>query len=337
MAEIDTRLTGAFTLTLPLVLLFAARALDGLTGGNVSVANAYLADITPEDERSANFGRMAVASNLGFVLGPAIAGLLGGGALGEVPPVLAAIGISVLACAIIFLGLQESVRCSLYTRPEKPGVATVLGQEHKECYRIDQAEDVTLAEALRPGRIKLLLTVHFLVFLAFNFYYIAFPVHAATSLAWTLTEVGIFFSTMGVMMALVQGAGLAWVSRRVSDEALVVVGSLVLAAGFAGYVSESVALIYGATAAVALGNGLMWPSLLALISNAAGERSQGVVQGFASSSAAVASIAGLLLGGLLYEQVAGRIFLGSAVITVLAVALSSGVVTRRADPAATVA
>ena len=76
----------------------------------------------------------------------------------------------------------------------------------------------------------------------------------------------------------------------------------------------------------------MWPSLLALISNAAGERSQGSVQGFASSSAAVASIAGLLLGGLLYEQVAGRIFLGAAVITLLAVAVSSGVVARSADP-----
>ncbi len=334
LAEIDTRVTGAFTLTLPLVLLFTARALDGLTGGNVSVANAYLADITPEDERSAGFGKMAVASNLGFVLGPAIAGLLGGGALGEVPPVLAAIAISVLASAIIFFGLQESVQCSLSTRLETSGVANVLGQEHKECYRIDSAGDVTLAEALRPARIKLLLTVHFLVFLAFNFYYIAFPVHAATSLAWTLTEVGIFFSYMAVMMALVQGPVLAWTSRRVSDEALVVVGSLVLAAGFAGYVSESVVLIYGATAAVALGNGLMWPSLQALIANAAGRRSQGIVQGFASSSAAVASIAGLLLGGLLYEQVAGRIFLVAAVITLLAVAVSSGVVARRADPAA---
>ena len=251
-----------------------------------------------------------------------------------VPPVLAAIGISVLASAIIFLGLQESVQCSLSTTLETSGVVNVLGQEHKECYRIDHAGDVTLAAALRPARIKLLLSVHFLVFLAFNFYYIAFPVHAATSLDWTLTEVGIFFSSMAVMMALVQGPVLAWASRRVSDEALVLVGSLVLAAGFAGYVSESVAVIYGTTAAVALGNGLMWPSLLALISNAAGERSQGVVQGFASSSAAVASIAGLLLGGLLYEQVAGRIFLVAAVITLLAVAVSSGVVARSADPAA---
>ncbi|MDD9977760.1 MAG: MFS transporter, partial [Boseongicola sp.] len=61
-------------MTLPLLDLFLARAADGITGGNVSVSNAYLADITPEEERSKNFGQMAVSSNLGFVLGPALAG-----------------------------------------------------------------------------------------------------------------------------------------------------------------------------------------------------------------------------------------------------------------------
>ncbi len=68
---------GQFTITLPLVLLFIARAADGLTGGNISVANAYLADITSEEARSKNFGRMAMSSNLGFIIGPALAGLLG--------------------------------------------------------------------------------------------------------------------------------------------------------------------------------------------------------------------------------------------------------------------
>ena len=61
---------GKFVLTVPLVTVFAARALDGLTRGNVSVANAYLADITGEDDRKKNFGRMAIAANLGFILGP---------------------------------------------------------------------------------------------------------------------------------------------------------------------------------------------------------------------------------------------------------------------------
>lgn len=59
-------------------MLFLARAIDGITGGNISVANAYLADISSEKSRSGNFGKMAMSSNLGFILGPAIAGILGG-------------------------------------------------------------------------------------------------------------------------------------------------------------------------------------------------------------------------------------------------------------------
>lgn len=289
------------------------------------MANAYWADITSDEDRSANFGKMAVASNLGFVLGPALAGLLGGSALGEMPPVMAAITISVGATLLIFFGLEESRLCSLTSKPEDVGVHSVLGQEHKECYTIESDEDVSLAHALRPSRIRILLGVHFLIFLAFNFYYISFPVHAATELEWSLTEVGVFFSSMGLMMALVQGPVLAWASKRFTDRGLVAWGSMILAAGFAAYTSDSVPVIYSATACVALGNGLMWPSLLAMISKAAGERTQGAVQGFASSSAAVASIGGLLLGGLLYQQVGSRIFLVSGLITVIAVLVSFGI------------
>lgn len=325
----DTAVTGAFTLTVPLIVLFVARALDGLTGGNVSVANAYLADVTTEEERSVGFGRMAVASNLGFVLGPAVAGLLGGFALGETPPVLAAIVVSIAASAIVFWGLEESIPCVLSTKPENVAVAGVLGQEQKECYILTPGTDVTLAGALRPPRIRTLLAIHFLVFLAFNFFYISFPVHAATELEWTLTEVGVFFSVMALMMALVQGPVLGAASKLVTKRTLVVVGSLILGTGFALYTSRSVALIYVATGLLALGNGLMWPSLLAMISSEAGERTQGVVQGFASSSSAVASITGLLAGGILYEVMVERVFIVAAVITVLAALASLNVRLRK--------
>ena len=58
-------------------MLFLARAIDGITGGNISVANAYLSDISSDENRSKNFGKMAISSNLGFIVGPAIAGILG--------------------------------------------------------------------------------------------------------------------------------------------------------------------------------------------------------------------------------------------------------------------
>ena len=329
LAEVDTSLTGPFTLTLPLLVLFVARALDGVTGGNVSVANAYLADVTTESDRSAGFGKMAVASNLGFVLGPAIAGLLGGSAMGEVPPVLAAIGVSVVATAIILFQLQDPAPCALPPKMERGAVGGALGLEHKECYAI-VGPAVSLGAALRPTPIRVLLAVHFLVFLAFNFFYIAFPVHAATALEWTLIEVGIFFSTMGLLMAVVQGPVLSVAAKRYSDRSLVIVGGLLLAMSFVFFVSRSVPLIYTGTTLLALGNGLMWPSLMAMIASAAGEQHQGAVQGFASSSAAVASITGLLLGGVLYGLLVDRVFLVAAIITAAAVGASLGGISQAA-------
>ncbi len=83
LVSLETSVAGSVTLTLPILVLIMARALDGLTGGNISVANAYVADVSSEADRSRNFGRMGVAANLGMVLGPALAGILGATALGE--------------------------------------------------------------------------------------------------------------------------------------------------------------------------------------------------------------------------------------------------------------
>jgi DHA1 family tetracycline resistance protein-like MFS transporter len=62
---------GTFVVIVPLFILFLARAIDGITGGNISVANAYLSDLSSDESRSKNFGKMAISSNLGFILGPA--------------------------------------------------------------------------------------------------------------------------------------------------------------------------------------------------------------------------------------------------------------------------
>src|SRR5262245_50171698 len=85
-------------ITVPLLLVFVARALDGITGGNISVANAYVADISTDANRSHNFGRMGMAGNLGIVLGPGVAAVLGTiGARGLVTIVVAAL-LSAISC-----------------------------------------------------------------------------------------------------------------------------------------------------------------------------------------------------------------------------------------------
>jgi len=127
-AEIDSSFLGKFSISLPLIILFVARAADGLTGGNISVANAYLVDISDESDRSEKFGKMAVSGNLGFVIGPALAGLLGATIYGEIIPVIAAIIISFVATLFILFLLPESKQCIIKNEPNPKKLGKVFGQ-----------------------------------------------------------------------------------------------------------------------------------------------------------------------------------------------------------------
>ena len=107
------------TITLPVVVLFFARAIDGLTGGNVSVEDAYVSDVSSEENRSKNFGKMAISSNLGFIVGPASAGILGATVYREKLPVLAALFLSLAILVVINFTLKESKSSSAIVIPEK--------------------------------------------------------------------------------------------------------------------------------------------------------------------------------------------------------------------------
>jgi len=317
LLEIESPIAGTFAVTIPLVVLFAARALDGLTGGNVSVANAYLADISAPEDRAANFGKMAVASNLGFILGPALAGVLGATALGESAPVLGAAIISLAALLVIARWLPESVPCALARMPERPNVRKVFGQEQRDCFELKAAAKLSLRQLLRLPSVPRILVIFFLVMLGFNFFYVTFPVHAVQELDWSLTDTGIFFTVMGGLMVIVQGPVLARLSRVVSDRALVTAGGVALAGGFVLFDSRNVVTIYLGVALLAAGNGVMWPSVLSVLSEAAGSVYQGAVQGAAGSLGAVASIVGLTAGGVLYTTLGAGIFAASAGVILL--------------------
>jgi len=312
ISNVDSALLGQFTLTLPLVVMFFARAADGITGGNVSVANAYLADITDESRRSENFGRMAISGNLGFIFGPALAGVLGASVYGEVLPVFAALLISLVATLIIAIGLKDTQSHVLERYPDRVSVRKVFGQEQKDCFRIKNADRVSAADILRLPGVSTLMLVYFLVMLGFSFFYIGFPIHVVQGLNWSVMDAGNFFAAFSLALIVVQGPVLARVSRRVSDRTLIVGGSLILAVGFLLLVGDTIIVIYCAAMLIALGNGLMWPTVMAVLSRVAGDTYQGAVQGFASSVGAIASIAGLILGGFLYNWVGAGVFAVSA-------------------------
>ena len=323
LVNADSCLTGPFALTLPLVVLILARALDGLTGGNVSVANAYLADISDDDMRAANFGKMAVSSNLGFVAGPAIAGILGATALGAFAPVAAAALISLITTVFIAFGLPESTLCVLTDNPEQTSVRKLFGQEQRDCFEVRSAQPLSARVVLERRGLLATLTMHFLVMLGFNFFYVAFPVFAVVDLGWSLTQTGTFFAVMGLLMAGVQGPVLGWVTTRLSERALIIGGSVLLSGGFWLYDSMTSTEIYLGATLMAAGNGVMWPSVQSMLARVAGKSSQGAIQGFAGSLGAVASILGLLLGGVLYTAIGSSVFLVSTGVTLVVTLIGS--------------
>ncbi|RMD96046.1 MAG: MFS transporter [Calditrichaeota bacterium] len=300
LAHVDSTIFGVFIVTIPLVVLFIARALDGITGGNVSVANAYLADVTSEERRKDNFGKMAASGNLGFIIGPALAGVLGGSALGELLPVIVAMMISLTAIFVIALVLKESNPCVLSEPVEGCKVRKVFGQEHKECYEIAGSEKINFMAVLKLDHIPFILFLYFLIFLAFNFFYVAFPVHAVEGLNWSLFELGIFFSVLGFIMVMVQGPVLSKISNQFSESVLMIAGSCLLAVSFFLFTRRNLFLIYLGVLLFSSGNGIMWPSFLSILSKLAGQKYQGAIQGYASSMGSLASIIGLITGGIIY-------------------------------------
>ncbi len=330
--SINSAIIGTFVITLPLVVLFFARSLDGITGGNVSVANAYLADVSSDENRSKNFGKMAISSNLGFIVGPAIAGILGGAIYKEMLPVLAAVFISLIALIVIGFTLKESKSTAIVKQvPEKENIRKVFSQECKECYKTVNPTNLKFQDVFKLKHISFLLVLYFFIFLGFNIFYTSFPIHAVANLKWSITEMGIFYAVLSGIMVLVQGPVLRRALQKFSEEKLVIIGSIILGTNFILFVSNDIILLYGAAILFAIGNGLMWPSIMSILSKRAGTVHQGAVQGVASSFGSLASIIGLTIGGLLYNLIGIDTFLISAAVIFAVFILSFRLLKIRID------
>ena len=307
---------GTFVVIFPLLVLFLARAIDGITGGNISIANAYLADLSSDATRSKNFGKMAISSNLGFILGPALAGILGGTIYGTVLPVLAALILSLVTIIVIVFMLRESKLSSSSSEemlvPEQGTIRKAFSQECRECYLNTSTTKPRMQNIFKLKHISFLLVLYFLIFLGFNIYYATFPTHAAKDLRWSVTQLGIFYAILSGIMVLIQGPVLRKALKRFSEEKLVIIGSVILATNFILFVSNNIVSVGGAIILFAAGNGLMWPSFMSILSRYAGSKLQGSVQGIAGSFGGLASILGLVLGGFLYNSIGAVTFLISA-------------------------
>lgn len=323
-----TEVTGSYLMTLPLIIIFLARIFDGFTGGNISVANAYMSDISTDEDRNQNFGKMGASTSLGFVIGPAFAGLLASTILGEVLPLLIAAVISLIAIFVIGFRLEESIPCIVDTgNVSLKNVRRFFQVEHKDCYTegsesLKPENQKGLKQVLKIEGVPILYLIYFLTFFGFSLFYAGLPIYASNILNWSAIDLGIFLAYSSLIMFLVQGPLLNRLSKVLSSQSLVLIGSLLLMVSFFLMSRQQLMLLYVAITFLSLGNGLMWPSFLALLSRTGNSSTQGAIQGYGTSMGSIASMFGLVIGGILFEKITTLVFIiGSFIFLLIALLL----------------
>jgi multidrug resistance protein len=264
-------------------LLFAARITDGITGGNISTAQAYIADVTPPEKRSSGMGLIGAAFGLGFILGPAIGGLLSHVSLGA-PFIFAAALAACNAVGIYFL-LPES-----------------LSREHRASAR----ERESVIKVFRESGNKQLAAVsatYFFGTVGFALLTAIYPLFTEARLGFDATHNGYIFAYLGIIGAIIQGGLIGRLSKRFGDKSLAVAGTFILTASlFLLPMSSTLTILLLASTGFAIGNSFVTPTLNAMASRSVNASWQGRVLGVMQSAASLARIIGPVVGGVLLSQ-----------------------------------
>jgi MFS family permease len=270
-----------------LALIFLAVMLDGLTGGNLSTANAYIADITPPEKRAQGFGIVGAAFGLGIMAGPVVGGLLS--QYGLSAPAFLACGIALLNVLWGCFILPESL-------PPEKRAATL---------KLTRLNSFTqLGDLFRVPTIQLLLLALFTLNLAFSGLQTNFPLYSHARFEWTAFNNGIFFAYVGVCAVFVQGFLLGRIQPHVGDKRLALLGLVFMAVGLLGVaVAPQAWVLYPVVGIVALGSGMSIPALTSLISNRMGAESQGRMMGGMQVLLSLTAIIGPTLAGVAFERV----------------------------------
>jgi len=288
------------------VWLFVARVISGLASGNISAAQAYVADITTPAERSRGMGMIGAAFGVGFVLGPLIGGLADH-YLGHVAPGLIAAGLSIINFFSASAILTES-----------------LAHEHRTSRPLFDFGH--MVEALVRKQLRPLMLVWLLAPLSFSGYTVVLPLYAAKVFAWGAKDLGWLFVVIGVIAAVVQGFLFGRIERRTGARILLILGVFGMAISIAAvpYLGSSLWL-YAWTVPLAFSNSLFSPAASGLVSIYADPTEQGTILGAAQAFAALGRTAGPLAAGWAYDGLGSQTaFLLAAGVMLLGGLISLG-------------
>lgn len=265
-----------------LPLLFAGRIIDGMTGGSISTAQAYIADITPPERRSRGMGLIGAAFGIGFIFGPAIGGLLSRHSLAA--PFFFAAGLAAVNAVLVFFFLPESrSRDAAAEAAAAPAVAVLRESEGKA--------------------LELAMGTYFFATIGFSLMTATYPLFAERRFGYSPPEIGAIFAGVGVLGAVIQGGLMGWLERSFGEKRLAVAGTLMLAvAFFALPLASTAAALLLATALSSMGHSLLATPLNAAASKSVGPHSQGRALGLMQSAASMARIVGPVAGGWLLSH-----------------------------------
>lgn len=297
-----------------LLWLFVARILSGITGGSISAAKSYIADLTTKENRAHGMGILGAGIALGYVFGPPVGGILGHYHL--TLPYLVAGVIALLNCIAAVFCLPQPPQPTPSERPD-------------ELSSLRYARQV-----LSHPRLGASLGIIFCTTLTFSLFTGTYALFCEQSLGLNQGRIGLLFGFAGVVAAVVQGGLIRPLVKRAGELPLVVAGTAMFALGMALIpLAASLAMILTVLLLLACGNRFNGPTLLALVSHEAPSHEQGRVLGFEQSVESIARIAGLLMGGALFDLCRWAPYGFGAVLMLLGLALAFLQMRRHGSPA----
>ena len=291
-------------------MLFAARIVDGLSGGNISTARAYVADITEPKDRARAYGLIGAAFGLGFIFGPALSGVLS--RISYTAPIWTAAAATLVATVMAWLWLPETIH------------RTQAGVGNPFRYLPDLAK--------RPV-IRRVLAIDFVYWCAFAVFQTTFALFVARRFGFDVSRTGYLFAGFGVLGVIIQGGLIRSVVHRLGDKRTFALG---LACGAAGLAAAAMTYTVGtftlALVPLAIGIGFGHPTMASLVSLVAKGDEQGRVQGTASAIESLGRTVGPVWGNSSLQHYGESApYFSAAALLLLALAVTVGLDVAPAD------
>jgi len=279
-------------------VVFLSRVIDGLTAGNLSLAQAYISDVTKPEERAKSFGVIGVAFGIGFLIGPAISGYLS--TYSYQYPIFAAAALSATSILSTYFLLPGA---PVIPESEKRGGPPLPAGRRLRA--LDWGNYLTYFK--RPALAQLLWEFFAFAF-SFAIFMSGFALFAERRFTWNghpfgVKEVGYIFAYVGFLGIILQGGLIGRLVKRFGETKLVSAGFISATVGFAliGFMYHLPGLLVASTLA-SFGTGVLRPALTSLITQHAGREEQGIVLGLTQSLMSVAQIVAPVIGGFLIDR-----------------------------------